>query len=361
MNFVLQPWQLLLAILAGWSNRQQQELIEYLRTENQILKEKLGKRRILLTDDQRRRLAVKGKVLGRKVLESVGTLFTPDTILRWHRLLVAQKWDFSDRVKKKPGRPPIADEIRALVVRLANENPTWGYDRIQGALANLGHTIADATVGNILKQHGIEPAPDRKRQTTWQTFLQAHWDVLAAVDFTAVEVWTTNGLVSVYLLFVMELATRRVHFAGSTTSPAEAWMRQIARNLTDAEDGFLNGKRYILMDRDAKFSAAYRGILADAGVEPVRLPPRSPNLNAHQERFMRSLKEECLDRLIFFGETSLRRAVRQFLEHYHGERNHQGLGNRLIHAGAEVGRWAGEVHCRERLGGVLRYYHRQAA
>jgi hypothetical protein len=187
MNFILQPWQLLLAILAGWSNRQQQELIEYLRTENQILKEKLGKRRILLTDDQRRRLAVKGKVLGRKVLESVGTLFTPDTILRWHRLLVAQKWDFSDRVKKKPGRPPIADEIRALVVRLANENPTWGYDRIQGALANLGHTISDATVGNILKQHGIEPAPDRKRQTTWQTFLQAHWDVLAAVDFTTVE------------------------------------------------------------------------------------------------------------------------------------------------------------------------------
>ena len=182
MNFVLQPWQLLLAILAGWSNRQQQDVIEYLRTENQILKEKLGKRRILLTDDQRRRLAVKGKVLGRKVLESVGTLFTPDTILRWHRLLVAHKWDFSDRLKKKPGRPP-SPTNPALVVRLASENPTWGYDRIQGALANLGHTISDATVGNILKQHGIEPAPDRKRQTTWQTFLQAHWDVLAAVDW----------------------------------------------------------------------------------------------------------------------------------------------------------------------------------
>src|ERR1017187_4712816 len=159
MNFVLQPWQLLLAILAGWINRQQQEVIEYLRTENQILKEKHGKRRIVLTDDQRRRLAVKGKVLGRKVLETVGTLFTPDTILRWHRLLVAQKWNTSDR-GKKPGRPPVADEIRILVVRLASENPTWGYDRIQGALANLGHTIADATVGNILKASGIEPAPD---------------------------------------------------------------------------------------------------------------------------------------------------------------------------------------------------------
>jgi putative transposase len=361
MNFVLQPWQLLIAILAGWSNRQQQDVIEYLRTENQILKEKLGKRRIVLTDDQRRRLALKGKVLGRKVLESIGTPFTPDTILRWHRLLVAQKWDTSDRGKKKPGRPPVADETCALVVRLASENPTWGYDRIQGALANLGYTLSDATVGNILKKHGIEPVPDRKRQTTWQTFLQAHWDVLAAVDFTAVEVWTNNGLVTFYLLFVMELGTRRVHFAGSTISPAEAWMKQIARNLTDAEDGFLNGKRYILMDGDAKFSAAYRGILADAGVEPVRLPPRSPNLHAYQERFMRSLKGECLDRLIFFGETSLRWAVGRFLEHYHAERNHQGLGNGLINAGAEVGRLAGEVHCRQRLGGVLRYYHRQAA
>jgi putative transposase len=150
IHFVLQPWQLLLAILAGWVNRQQQDVIQYLRTENQIFKEKLGKRRILLSDDQRRRLACKGKVLGRKV--------------------------------------PVADEIRTLVVRLATENPTWGYDRIQGALANLGYTISDTTVGNILKGHGIEPAPDRKRQTTWQTFLHAHGEALAAVDFTTIEV-----------------------------------------------------------------------------------------------------------------------------------------------------------------------------
>jgi transposase InsO family protein len=314
-----------------------------------------------LTDDQRRRPAVKGNVLGRRVFELIGTLFTPDAILRWRRLPVAQKWDFSDHVKKKPGRPPVADDIRTLVVRLASQNPAWGYDRIQGALANLGHTIADAIVGNILKKHSIETAPDRKRQTTWQTFLQAHWDVLAAVDFTTVEVWTANGLVTFHLLFVMELATRRVHFAGCTTSPAEAWMEQIARNLTNAEDGYLNGKRCILMDRDAKFSAAYRGILENAGVAPVQLPPRSPNLSTYQERFMRSLKEECLDRLIFFGETSLRRAVGQFLEHYHAERNHQGLGNCLINAGSEVGRRAAEVHCGERLGGVLRYYYRRAA
>ena len=138
-------------------------------------------------------------------------------------------------------------------------------------------------------------------------------------------------------------------------------MKQLARNLTAADEGFLLGKRYLLMDRDTKFSAAFREMLADAGTKAIRLPPRSPNLNAHLERFWRSLREECLDRVIFFGETSLRRAVQEFVRHYHGERNHQGLGNQLIEAGEEVGRCAGEVECRERLGGILRYYYREAA
>ena len=174
MNLILQPWQLLLVIVAGWVHRQQQEVIDYLQTENQVLKEKLGKKRILLSNDQRRRLAVKAKVLGRKLLAEVGTLVIPDTLLRWHRMLVAKKWDYSQRRKQTPGRPPVADEIQELVLRLARENPSWGYDRIQGALANLGHDISDTTVANILKEHGIEPAPERKRQTTWKTFIKAH-------------------------------------------------------------------------------------------------------------------------------------------------------------------------------------------
>jgi transposase InsO family protein len=244
---------------------------------------------------------------------------------------------------------------------LAKENPRWGYDRIQGALANLGHNISDTSVGNILKEHGIEPAPDRKRQTTWKTFLKAHWSVLPAIDFTTVEVWTKNGLVTFYLLFVMELATRRVHFAGTTASPEDSWMNQMARNLTAADEGFLVGKRYVLMDRDTKFSESFRGILGDAEVKAVRLPPQSPNLNAHLERFWRSLREECLDRLILFGESALRQAVSQFVIHFHQERNHQGLENQLIDAGEEVGCSDGEVRCRERLGGTLRYYFRQAA
>jgi putative transposase len=243
---------------------------------------------------------------------------------------------------------------------MARENPTWGYDRIQGALANLGHTISDSTVANILRRHGIDPAPERKRQTTWHTFLKAHWDVLASVDFTTIEVWTRSGLVTCYLLFFMELATRRVHFAGLSINPDEAWLLQIARNVTDAEEGFLRGKRYILMDRDTKFSEVFRNTLEDGGAKPVRLPPRSPNLNSHLERFLRSLKEECLGRIIFFGEKSLHAATVTYLEHFHTERNHQGMGNRLLIAGSEVGQMSGEIKCRERLGGLLRYYSRAA-
>ena len=360
MKAQLQPWQFWLLILAGWINRRQQDVVEYLLTENRVLREKLGKKRILLNDDQRRRLAVKGKILGREVLEQLATIVTPDTILRWHRELVARHWDYSRR-RKDVGRPPLSKEIVELVLRIARESPTWGYDRIQGALANLGHRISDTTVANILKIHGIEPAPDRKRQSTWKSFLEAHWDVLASVDFTTIEVWTKSGLVTCYLLFVMELATQRVHFAGLTANPDQGWMLQIARNLTDAEQGLLRGRKYLLMDRDTKFSEAFRVMLEQAGVKVVRLPPCSPNLNPHLERFMRSVKEECIERMIFFGERSLQVAVAEFLNHFHAERNHQGLGNRLIEPGQEVGRTAGEVGCRERLGGMLRYYYRNAA
>jgi len=228
-------------------------------------------------------------------------------------------------------------------------------------LANPGHRFWDTRVANILKMHGIEPAPDRKRQSTWKSFLEAHWDVLASADFTAIEVWTKSGLVTSYLLFVVELATRRVHFAGLTANPDEKWMLQIARNLTDAEQGFLRGRKYLLMDRDTKFSEAFRVVPEQAGMKAVPLPPCSPNLNPHLERFMRSVKKECLERMVFFGKAALWKGVRDFAFHYHAERNHQGLGNRLIEPGEEVGRTAGEVVCRERLGGMLRYYYRKAA
>jgi transposase InsO family protein len=361
MQFVLQPWQLLFAILAGWVNQRQQAVIDYLRAENQVLKEKIGSKRILLNDDQRRRLAVQAKTLGRKLLDQLATIVTPNTLLRWHRQLVAQKWDYSARRQHPGGRPPTPAKVVELVVRLAHENPTWGYSRIQGALANLGHDIADTTVANILKEHGIEPAPERRRKTSWRSFLKSHWDVIASIDFTTIDIWTTGGLVTYYLLFVMKVATRQVHFAGCTVNPDGIWMQQIARNLTDSLSSFLVGTRYLIMDRDTKYTDAFRAALRLAGAICLRLPPRSPNLSPHIERFMRSLKTESLERLIIFGEVMLRRTVREFLDHFHRERNHQGLGNRIIEPGEEVGASEGRVACRQRLGGLLRYYYRRAA
>lgn len=361
MNFILQPWQLLVMILAGWINSEQQKIIDFYRAQLDAVMQAQGKKRLLLTDDQRRILAVKGKALGRKSLTELSTIVTPDTILRWHRNLVARKWDYSQRRAKRAGRPPITDEVRKLAIRLAQENPSWGYDRIQGALSNLGHVVSDQTIGNILKQHGIEPAPARKRQTSWRTFIKSHWEVLSAIDFTTVEVWTKGGLVTYYLLFVMELKTRRVHLAACTTTLGDACMKQIARNLTDPFDGVLKDSKYVLMDRDANFSSAFRTILDEAGVEPVRLPAKCPNLNSHLERFHLSIKSECLSRMIFFGEQALRHAVNTYLLHYHSERNHQGLGNELIDPGDDVGETEGEIQCRKQLGGLLKYYYRQAA
>jgi putative transposase len=361
MSFVLQPWQLLLSIFAGWIHDEQQKIIEYQGTIIQVLLEKNGKKRILLNDDQRRRLAVKGKALGRKLLSKIGTFFTPDTILRWHRELVAQKWDHSDK-RRKVGRPSTPQEVVDRILQFARENPTWGYDRIADALANLGHQVSDHTVGNILKAHGIEPAPERKRTTTWSTFLKAHWSQVSAIDFTTIEVWTKNGLVTYYLLFAMRLATREVCFLGCTPNPGGPWMMQMARNLTDAFDGFLRAPVcYVLMDRDTKFTAEFQAILTAADVKPVLLPPKSPNCNAHLERFFRSLKDEALSQIILFGETALRETVNEFVIHYHGERAHQGMDHQILLPGPEANQQEGEIVCRERLGGVLKYYHRQAA
>ncbi len=224
MNIILQPWQCLFVAFCGLVNQLQTELIEFQNAQIAALLEKLGKKRILLTDDQRRLLAVKGKSIDRKTLQELTTLVTPDTILRWHRELVVKKWDHTEK-RKSVGRPRIRQDIVDLIPRFAQENQTWGYDRIQGALANVGYHISDTTVGNILKAHGIEPAPKRQQTGSWSTFLKAHWDVLAAIDFTTIEVWTKSGLVTFYLLFVMELRTRRVHFAGCTTSPNELFER----------------------------------------------------------------------------------------------------------------------------------------
>ena len=332
-------------------NQRQLQIIDYLREENRVLREQLGARRLRLNDDQRRRLAAKAKGLGRKILAQVATLVTPETLLAWHRKLIAQKYDGSG--KRAPGRPRTAGVIEALVVRMAEENRDWGYRRIQGALSNLGHDIARSTIAQILAQHGIEPAPERSRKTTWKEFLNRHWELIVAADFFTVEVWTARGLQRYIVLFFMELSTRKVEIAGIAANANQLWMSQIGRNVTDAVEGILKGKRYLIHDRDPLFTPEFLKILAAVGVESVKLPPRSPNLNAYAERFVRSIKESCLNRMIWFGEASLRKGMEEFVRHYHGERNHQGLGNRLLMPGEGTGRGSGAVQRRERLGGML--------
>jgi putative transposase len=186
---------------------------------------------------------------------------------------------------------------------MAQENRDWGYRRIQGALSNLGHELARSTIADILERHGIEPVPERSRKTTWQEFLRQHWELIVATDFFTIEVWTAKGLQRFIVLFFIELSTRRVEVAGISAAANGLWMSQIARNLTDSVDGLLTGKRYLIHDRDPLFTGEFLATLKNAGVESVNLPPRSPNLNAHAERFVRSIKESCLERLILFGET----------------------------------------------------------
>jgi transposase InsO family protein len=348
------PLQFLLATWAGWVNRRQLDVIGYLRAENQVLKAQVGRRRLRLTNDQRRRLAAKGHCLGRRVLREVATIVTPDTILRWHRQLIARKWTHE---RRRVGRPGMLKEIEQLTVRMANENARWGYTRIQGALRNLGHRVARSTIARTLRGHGIEPAPNRP--SSWRTFLAAYWGAIAAADFFTTEVWTRWGLVTYYTPFVIDLASRRVHLAGPTRYPDDAFMRQTARHLTDPVDGFLGGHRILICDRDGKWSDGFQQLVEEVGIRVVQTPYRAPNCNAHAERFVRSIKEECLHRLIPLGERHLRHAIDEFVIHYHRERNHQGLGNELID-GAPGVQTGGVVGCRQRLGGFLRYYHRAA-
>src|SRR6266487_6508273 len=351
-------WARLLAYVTGLVNQKLLLQNEYLVAENRILRAHLPAR-MRLSDPERSTLAEIGKRLGRTALQQVACVAKPDTILAWYRRLIAHKFDGS-KIRPSAGQPRIAPELEALIVRFARENSGWGYDRIVGALANLGHPVSDQTVGNILRRYGIQLAPKRSQNTTWKDFIARHMAVMAGVDFFTVEVLTWRGLITYYVLFFLHLETRRVSLAGITRHPTEEWMTQMGRNATDEACGCLRQHRYVLHDRDSKFCTEFRETLAAGGVKCLRLPPRSPNLNAFAERWVRSVKEECLSKLVLFGEASLKRALTQFQEHYHEERNHQGKENRLLFLSQTRGprREPGTVRCQERLGGLLKYYDR---
>jgi transposase InsO family protein len=345
--------QMVLMVLTGWLDRRETHAVAFLIEENRLLRRQLGGRRLCLTDEDRRRLAAQAYRVGRAALRQIATIVPPDTLLRWHRQLIARKWTYA----RSCGRRSVVCEIRQLVVRMATENPTWGYTRIQGALENVGHRVGRSTTRRIVKAAGLPPVP--QRPTSWRTFLKAHWGAIAGADFFTTEVWTWRDLVTYYTVFVIDVASRRVQILGSTSHPKAVFMHQVVRTLTMAEARVVPAPDVLICDRDRKWSGDVRRRLRDAGIRVVLISERAPNANAYAERFVRSIKEECLDWLIPIGERHVRRAVTEYVEHYHVERNHQGLDNRLI-SGSPPIETTNRVRRGARLAGLLNFYQRAA-
>jgi transposase InsO family protein len=353
------PWTFFLVAVAGWMNRQQQDAISYLRVENQVLREKLGQKRIILNDNQKRRLAAAAMKLGKDVLRQFGTLFSPDTILRWNRMLIASKYDGSGG--KRGPRPKKANSIRKLVLQMAQENGTWGYGRIYGELKKLGYDVHWQTVRRVMLDHGLLDDPDKPYKSTWKDFLKSHWESLAACDFFSIEAWGLKGLTRYLVFLVIDVSTRRVEIAGIHADPCETQMLQYARNLTDAQDGFLKDKRVLIHDRDPLYTEKFRETLRAAGVRSLKLPKRSPNLNALAEAFVAGIRRECLNKMILFGEKHVRYVISSFAEHYNTERPHKALNYCRPVEPDDPPTMEGMVKCRERLGGLLKSYYREAA
>jgi len=340
--------QFIIAMIAYAINERMARRVDYLQEEVRVLNEALaaatGKTRIDLSAEQRRRLALKGKELTADERRACCQIVRPETILAWFRQLAAQKYD-SSKVRKA-GRPRKAADIRKLVLDLARGNPGWGYTKIRDALRGVKIEIGRTTVANILAQAGIEPAPERNRKRTWKLFLKSHWETLYACDFFSVEVLGVFGT------------------AGVRIAPDGDWMHQIARNLLDPADGFLRNASYLIHDRDPVFTQASTALLETGGVKCVPIPAQSPNCNPHAERFVKTVRTECLDNFVIFGERHLRHLVKEFIGHYLTERYHQGIGSQIIRPKASPSNdntMLGAIGCRSRLGGLLNYYYREAA
>ena len=354
-------WITLVTYLAYCIDKELYKAIDYLREQVRVLVEQQEKqnKRILLTNRQRMRVAAKAKRLSRKMLEQCTVLFTPDTVLGWFRNLIAEKYDGSKN-RKTVGRPRITEEIVKLVIQFKKENPRWGYKKIADQLVYLGYKISKSTVKNILIENGFDPEPDLTVRSTWHEFIKSHWEVLTACDFFTIELLIGRKLVRCTLFFAIELSTRKVFFAPIKLQPDGEYMKQVARLLTDYENGFLNGKKYIIHDRDPLYKTKeFHQILISSGIKPVKLPPRSPDLNSYAERFVKSVKSECLNYLILSSVEQLEYVLKNYCDYYHHERIHQSLG-RIIEPIHRIDDSA-DITCIERLGGLLKSYHRLAA
>src|SRR4051812_19013201 len=258
---------------------------------------------------------------------------TPATLLRWHRQLIARHWTYPHA---KPGRPPVSTQIRELVLRMAAENPGWGHRRIHGELVGLGYQVAASTVCKILHHAGVDPAP-RRAGPTCQQFLTTQAHTLLACDFFTVD---TVFLKRIYVLFFLEIATRRVHVVGVTTHPTGAWVAQQARNLLIDLDQRADSRRYLLRDRDAKFTAAFDTVFTAAGITVIKTPPQAPRANAFAERWVGTVRRECTDRILIVGERHLAAVLGEYTAHYNAHRPHRSLGQRPPQPRSHVSRFA---------------------
>ena len=338
-----------------------QQSLDYCIEENRVLREQLlkasGKKRIILNDSQRRRLAVKGIMLSRHILNNIMTMFQPETLFRWHRQLVAKKYKCSEAAgsKKRKYRTVTPEKIK-MVLQIAKENHAWGYDRITGYMNYLGLEISRSTVKRILSDHGLIPDPEWKRNLRWKEFLKSHWDLLAATDFLSVEILTPFGLQRCMILFFIDICTRKVELGGVKINPDDAWMKQVARNQTDCFDGFLNGKKYLICDRDKLYTKNFCNILKSSGITVKRTPSFNPAANIYSEVFVKCIKHECLNKMIFLSERQVRYAAQSFVAHYNKERPHLGIGGKMIEPYAQPP--DGKIIKFERLGGLLNSYRR---
>ncbi|NUQ95022.1 MAG: transposase [Streptomyces sp.] len=346
--------------LLPMSDRDKDAEILALRHQIMVLERQLGADRVKFAPDDRAFLAAVLVPLPREVLRRFRLLVQPDTLLRWHRDLIKVRHARTCR-PKRPGRPPTVRSIRILILRLVQENPSWGYRRVHGELATLGIKIAASTVWEILQAEGIDPAPDRAA-TTWAGFLRSQADALLACDF--IETVTLTGWRQ-YILAVIEHATRRIRILGTTAHPTANWVAQAARNLVmDLEDAQVT-VTYLIRDRDAKFPALFDQILADAGIQTVLTGVRMPRMNAIMERWVQTCRHELLDRTLIWNERHLLRALREFEQHHNARRPHQAMNQaaplRAVPEPLDPGHITRlDIRRRDRLGGVIHEYRHAA-
>ena len=331
-------------------------LMEFIEIQGEILEEKTGRRQPELSEDQKKRLAHRGKKLNAFLLGQIEHTFAPSTILKWHSELISDKYNSVGKNQKKRGRKPVSPEIVAEVLRLAEHNPTWGYDRIAGVMKYLGYDVCTSTIRNILDAHGIIPDPERRRHGDWLQFIDTQQYVTAATDFAHAELATEYGLERRHLLFFMDIGSREVRCGGIAHNPDSNWTAQIARNMCDMWDGFLLGKRYLIHDRDPVFNKRFDMIFQSIGIEIKKLPPFTPMMNSRMENFIRAIKTECLDKIIFSNELQLRFAVKEYLEYWNHYRPHAGLDGRMVLPYSQDA--DGEIQEISFLGGLLHGYRR---